>query len=83
MYRHAKLYDSLQYSGYLAAKFQTWKESGVKKIKMLLVSMGISLSTSATPWELLPSDIKLDFMQKLLASDFSLKDIQYISCCRV
>lgn len=83
MYRHSTFYNSLQYSTYIIAKFQTWKDTGIKKLGTLLVDLGVSLKDSQQPWDLVPSTIKSNILQKLVNSKLSLDNIQYLSCSRV
>lgn len=75
------LYDAVMNSSYVAARLQTWLESGIGAVEIWLAKMGFTPAYSKKNWFCLPPNLKtsLEYSIDKWAKEFNLHDIKFRS----
>ncbi|KAJ1977822.1 DNA replication initiation factor cdc45 [Dimargaris verticillata] len=82
--RHWSLYESMQYSPYLAAKLGIWSERGRRLLRLMLAKMGFSLTDSRQIYSHMSPENKSRLRAKLdqVAPDYGCGDLVFPSFVR-
>ncbi|KAJ1979420.1 DNA replication initiation factor cdc45 [Dimargaris xerosporica] len=82
--RHWSLYESMQYSPYLATKLGIWNERGQRLLRLMLAKMGFSLTDSRQVYSHMSPENKLRLRAKLdqVAPDYGCGDLVFPSFVR-
>ncbi len=77
--------DSMYHSSYVASRLGVWKENGRKKLKTLLVKMGLPLEECKNHWSCMNVEFKQIVKSKIqeIGMDFGLEEITYMSFHKV
>ena len=64
--RHWTLFDSINNSNYMVAKFQLWKEPGQKQLRNFLANIGCPLDQAKQKFSFMDPDIKSQLKDKIM-----------------
>ncbi|EFJ09335.1 hypothetical protein SELMODRAFT_235830 [Selaginella moellendorffii] len=79
--REWTLYDSMLCSSYVATKLKTWSDGGLKRLKLLLATMGIALVEGQQKYEYMSGETRRRMKEEFQRSSpqFGLTDLYYRS----
>eukprot|EP01117_Protostelium_nocturnum_P014738 TRINITY_DN563_c0_g4_i1.p1 TRINITY_DN563_c0_g4~~TRINITY_DN563_c0_g4_i1.p1 ORF type:complete len:539 (-),score=188.81 TRINITY_DN563_c0_g4_i1:20-1636(-) len=81
LHRHWSLYESMYHSTYIASRLGIWTENGKKKLKTILVNMGVSLEECENRWDSVSVESKDTIRDKIqeASSFYGLNELMYPS----
>ncbi|KAI0511972.1 hypothetical protein KFK09_012606 [Dendrobium nobile] len=83
--REWNLFDSMLCSSYVATKFKTWSDNGLKKLKLLLARMGFSLVDCQKKFQYMSMEVKQRMKDEFdhFLPEYGLTEFYYRSFFRI